>query len=263
MRAPFIFFCYNITKMKKPENEQKLHDVNRLPKQPGLLIFYISPSKIGNIQNAKNCFDWMEHFTGEKNCKVTLKQMGLNFIYGDYLYLFSCEQANSLRDKLLGQISSHKYNFLKIFNKAPWYIDKGVSFTTWNQTILDTKEYNSFYGQLKKIYKKDKEFQQYVKEDSKEMGRKLDQNQVNFILEEILLFYLIAKGKTRLRNNFVHEQHKWILNCYPGKPLKSEMYLFQKNFFKLDYPINKYQNDYYDLEAKRLYEYDKIDLANF
>ena len=72
--------------------------------------------------------------------------------------------------------------------------------------------------------------------------------------------YLIAKGKVRLRNDFVRDHQKWILKCYPGKPLHSEIYLFQKNFFKLSNTKNIYENSFYDLVDKKLYDYTRVDL---
>ena len=77
------------------------------------------------------------------------------------------------------------------------------------------------------------------------------------------MFYLVSKGKVRLNNEYVQDKQKWILWCYPGKPLLSEIYLFQKNFFKLSNPENVYENSYYDLIDNKLYDYTKIDLEDF
>ena len=120
------------------------------------------------------------------------------------LYFYSNEKAYKLRNKFLPLIISHKYNFLKILKKNPWFIDKAFSFTTWNKTLLESKDYMNYFGNLKKLYKKDKKFQKYLKEDLKLIKKvKLDDNQLNFFLEEILLFYLISKGKIKLQNDFV------------------------------------------------------------
>ena len=127
--------------------------------------------------------------------------------------------------------------------------------------ILESKEFFDYFGKLQKIYREDKKFKEYVQKD---IGKKKpNQNEVNFILEEILVFYLISKGRTRLYNDYVQDKQKWILQCYPGKPLNSEIYLFQKNFFKLDNPQNVYQNSFYDLEEKKLYNYKNLDIDQF
>jgi hypothetical protein len=73
------------------------------------------------------------------------------------------------------------------------------------------------------------------------------------------MFYLSQKGTFRMNNRFVTDAEKcWTLQAYPGKPLKSEIYLFQKNPLKLDNEKNPYQNCYYDLEDKVLYDYSRI-----
>jgi len=115
-------------------------------------------------------------------------------------------------------------------------------------------------GRLTKIYTKDKKFQKHVKKDIKDYKKKISRDNVQFILEEILLFYLCSKGKIGLYNEYVQDKEKWILWCYPGKPLESEIYLYQKNLFNLKNPKNKYENCYYDLKDKKLYDFDNVDL---
>jgi hypothetical protein len=192
--------------------------------------------------------------------KIRKPIVGLNLIYGDNLYLYSNEKASSLKNKFQTLINSHKYEFKKLVKKDPKYIPDSFSFTTWSQVILESNEFMTRLGELKKLYKGDKNFQELVAEDIKNSKKKSDENSINFILEEILLFYFITKGKIRLWNDYVEDRQKWILYCYPGKPLKSEIYLYQKNFFKLKNPENKFENSFYDLEAKKLYDYDNLDL---
>jgi len=234
----------------------KFYDIKRMPKQEGIIIFPISISRIGNVQSAKKCFEYAREFIP----KILKPTVGLNIIYGDNLYLYSDEPANTLKNKFQTLINSHKYEFKKILRKNPKYIPSSFSFTTWSQIILESKELMTLFGELKGIYKKDKKFQELVKEDIKTSKKKLNENSMGFILEEILLFYLITKGKVRLVNDYIQDKQKWILNCYPGKPLKSEIYLYQKNFFKLKNPENKFENSFYDLEAKKLYDYNNVNL---
>ena len=42
--------------------EGKLFDINKVPKQPGLLMFGISLSRISNSQSAEKCFEYMRGF---------------------------------------------------------------------------------------------------------------------------------------------------------------------------------------------------------
>ena len=240
--------------------KNEFFDINRLPKQAGLLIFGISISKIDNVQKAKKCFEYIDKFYENKIVKPIV---GLNFIYSDNLSLYSDEKASTLKKKHQASIHNHKYGFIKILEKNSHYIPNAFNYTSWGQIILESKQFLSYFEKLKKIYRKDEEFKKIVKKDINLNDKKVSQNQINFILEEILMFYLVSKGKVRLNNEYVQDKQKWILWCYPGKPLLSEIYLFQKNFFKLSNPENVYENSYYDLIDNKLYDYTKIDLEDF
>lgn len=171
--------------------ENKLFDINKFPLQEGILIFGISMSKISNSQSAKKCFEYIKYLVK----KIEKPQVGLNFVYSDYLYFNSDEKACVLKNRYLAQIHSHKNQFEKVLNKNKWYIQKSFSFTTWNQLVIDIKNWTTLFIELKKIYKKDKKFQKYINEDSKQFNRPLDENQLNFLLEEILFFLLGCQGK--------------------------------------------------------------------
>ena len=231
-------------------------DINHFPPKEGMLVFGISISKIGTTQNAKNCFNQIEHFIK----KIILPKVGLTFLYSDNLYLYTSKSASDLKNKHQSLCISHKFQFQKILEKEKRYIRDSFSYITWSQALLESKDFTNYFGRLIKIYEKDKLFNKYVKEDIKNSKKRVSQNTIMFILEEILVFYLIAKGKIRIPNVYLKEHEKWVLNCYPGKPLKSEIYLFQKNFFKLNNKNNIYENAFYDLKDKKLYKYNYIDL---
>jgi hypothetical protein len=236
----------------------KFFDINKLPPEEGILIFPISMSRISNSQNPKSCWQYINIFSPKKIIKPVV---GLNVIYGDYLYFNSDEKAADLKNKFMPLVLAHKNQFLKIISKNPFYIEKAFSFATWNQVLLECKDYTNLLGKLKIIYQKDAKFQKYMREDLKSSGKKkFDKNQLNFFLEETLLVYLISKGKVSLTNDYVRGHEKWILWCYPGKPLKSQIYLFQKNFFGFHNEKNKFENCFYDLEEKKLYDFSRIDL---
>jgi len=144
--------------------------------------------------------------------------------------------------------------------KDKWRIPKAISYTSWTQLLLDTDKFSYYFNALKETYNKDKQFQEYMSWDAKMTKRELNENQINFFLEEHLLLYLIVKGKVPLKNEFVQGKEKWVLNCYPGKPLWGQMYLHKENFFELENLKNKYENSWYDLEEKKLYDFERVDL---
>jgi hypothetical protein len=235
------------------------YDINQFPKQEGMLVFGISMPKISNSQSARNCFNYVKELIP----KIYFPNVGLTFLYGDNLYLYSDKNPAELKHKHQTLINYHKLEFKNILTKNPQFIPNSFSYLTWNQAILESSRFLDYFNQLKRIYKEDKQFQNYVKEDIKEAGKKFDDNSINFILEENLLAYLISKGQIRLQNDYVQDKQKWTLMCYPGKPLKSEIYLFQQNFFNLHNEKNLYDNCFYDLEENKLYEYNFLNLEAF
>lgn len=178
--------------------------------------------------------------------KIVLPAVGLHIIYADSLYYNSSIKAQKLKQKYEPLAHAHKYAFVRLLEKHPKYVRPSFMFSSWSQLLLEAKEFFGLFGELKKIYQNDPLFQKFVAEDSGRWG-KITDNKANFILEETLLFYLVSKGRVRLRNDFIHDAQKWVLWCYPGKPLFSEIYLYKKNFFNFHNPENVYENSFYDL----------------
>ncbi|HLD15281.1 MAG TPA: hypothetical protein VJB94_01750 [Candidatus Nanoarchaeia archaeon] len=246
--------------MPKTNLTNRFFDINKLPPEDGILVFPISMSRISNAQNAKKCWEYVKIFSPEKIIKPLV---GLNFIYGDYLYFNSEERASKLKNRFTTLILSHKNEFTNIISKNQFYILKAFSFITWGQTLLECKDFTNYIGQLNKLYKKDKRFRRYIKEDLLSIRKtKLDKNQLNFFLEEALVFYLIIKGKIELKNEYIQGHQKWVLWCYPGKPLKSQIYLVQKNFLGLRNSKNAFEYCFYDLEERKLYDFRRVDLES-
>lgn len=142
-------------------------------------------------------------------------------------------------------------------------IQHGFNYMVWNQLYVGTNDFDFLFRQLKEIYSKDELFQKYIKDDCDIYGREMGENQANFYLEEILMFYLVTHNKIKLPNEYIENQQKWILWCYPGRPLKSTVYMYQLDPFKLTCPENPYARAHYDLESKQLIEFDRVDLENY
>lgn len=244
---------------------QQFFDINKLPKDFGILVFPISISRMEHHtgQTAEDCLKYIQHFSPKK---ISEPKIGLNLVYGDNLYMNSKEEASYLKDKFMNMIIRHKNAFSKLIKKhrLDFQIQHAFSYEVWNQLFLDYNgDFASDFRKLKEVYSKDILFQKYLKEDAKYCNRELDANQLNFFLEEHLLFYFLSKKQIRLPNEYIQGREKWVLWCYPGAPLKGEIYVYQKNFFKLEAPENPYQNSRYDLESKKLIDYTKIDLEKY
>lgn len=237
-------------------------DINKLPPEKGLLLFGLSMNQLFLRQSPEHCIEDVRHF---HTAKVSKPLIGLNFIYSDFLYLYGNKSAPELRHSFMNQMISHKNGVQKIIekNNLDFQIQHAFNYVAWAQLYVGMKDFNMLFESLKKIYKEDPLFQKYIKEDCDAYGREMEENQVDFFLEEILMFYLLTKNYVKLPNDYIQGQQKWILFCYPGRPLKSTVYMYQLNPFKLEWAENPYQNAHFDLEAKQLIAFDRVDLESY
>jgi len=248
--------------MKNEGLKNKFYDINKLPTTQGVLCFGISMSRIGNEQSPRKCFDYLKHLAS----KIQYTDgIGMEIWYGDYLYFHSTEPAHKLRDKFRELMISHKNGFMHLLKKDRKWTHKAFSFRTFGQILLDNSDiFMSTFRMVVDLYKTDQRFKKYVDDDCASFGRGTGEMEINFILEEVTAFYLLLKGELSLNNKFVTDaEKKWTLKAYPGKPLRSEVYLIQKNPLNLSNPKNQYENCFYDLERKLLYDYTQMDIDTF
>lgn len=242
--------------------DNEFFDINKLPAEKGLLLFGLSMNKLANRQSAERCLDDIRHFTPSK---VSKPLIGLNFIYSDFLYLYSDKPAPELKNTFMNDIIRHRNGMQKLIEKYPieLQIQHAFNYMVWNQLYVGTNNFKDLFSKLKKIYEKDSKFQKYLEHDCAVFGREMGDNQVNFFLEEALMIYLLSKNQVKLPNEYIEGNQKWILFCYPGRPVKTIVYLFQLNPFKLNWSDSPYQNAFYDLEEKKLIEFDRVDLETY
>ena len=238
-------------------------DINKLPPEKGLLLFGLSMNQLDNgSETPKKLLDYVRTFT---DSKISRPLIGLNMIYSDFLYLYSDEPSPVLKEKFMHQIIQHKNAFQKIIEKniTEFQVQHGFNYMSWSQLYVGTRDFDLLFRKLKEIYRQDQLFQKYIKDDCALYEREMGENQVHFYLEEILMFYLLTHNKVKLPNEYIENQQKWILYCYPGRPLKSTVYLYQINPFGLECPENPYARAHYDLESKQLIEFDRVDLNTY
>lgn len=240
----------------------KFFDINKLPPEKGLLLFGLSMNKLSSRQNAEHCMEDIRHLATDK---ISKPLVGLNFIYSDFLYLYSDRPAPELKYSFMNQIIDHRNSIQRLVEKShmEFQIQHGFNYMVWSQLYVGTKDFNHLFRQLKKIYDGDQKFQKYLADDCAIYGKEMKDNQVNFFLEEILMMYLLSKNQIKLPNEYIENNQKWILWCYPGRPLKSEVYMHQLNPFDLNWPENPYQSCQYDLDAKELIDFNRVDLETY
>lgn len=245
--------------MTKEFLKNRFFDINKLPTTEGIFFLGISMSRIGNEQSPEKCFEYLKHLAS----KIQYTDgIGMEMWYGDYLYFHSEDPAHTLRDRFKEQMISHKNAFIHLLRKDRQWTHKAFSFKTFGQILLENSDvFLLAYKTVRDLYTNDQTFRKHVEQDCLAAGHGTGEMAINFILEEISMFYLSQKGAFRLKNTFVTDTEKnWTLQAYPGKPLKSEAYLFQKNPLDLHNPKNPYEDCYYDLDKKILYDYRRMDI---
>lgn len=246
--------------MTKP-GPNEFFDINKLPADWGILVFPISISLITTSQNPKKCLEHIRNFSPDK---INTPKVGANFVYGDFLYLHSDNKASELKHRFMNLVVDHKNALQRLVakNHQDFQIQHSFNYETWNQMYLGVNNFPEKLQELINLFGKDKLFQKYLKEDADRYGRGLDENQINFFLEEHLLQYLLLHQKIRLRNDYVQDREKWVLWAYPGVPPKALVYLLQLNPFDLE-TDNPYGMAEYNLENNKLYEFDRLDLETW
>lgn len=242
--------------------KNEFFDIGKLPPEKGLLLFGLSMNRLLNRQSPEKCFEDLQYISP---AKVSKPLIGSNFIYSDFLYLYSDKPAPQLKKVFMNEMIKHRNGLQNIIQKhfLEFQIQHSFNYMVWSQLYVGTNNFSDLFEEIKRIYKVDNLFQKYIQEDCERYGREMEENQVNFYLEEILMMYLLSKNQVKLPNEYIENNQKWILFCYPGKPLKSTVYLYQLNPFNLDWKENPYQNCHYDLESKKLIDFVRVDLETF
>lgn len=233
--------------------------INKFQRGWGMIVMPISMSRISTGQSPQKCMEWIL----DLNLKIAEPKVGLNFVYGDFLYLHSDEKASELKDKFMVEVVKHKNAMQKLIQKNFFHvqIQHAFAYQVWNELYLSTKDFDGNFRAIKKLYQEDTMFQSYVDEDIKHYGREKTNNQINFFLEEHLMMYLILHKDVKLKNEFTLGREEWLLEVYPGTPPKALVYLFQKNPFNFE-SNNPYLGQY-NSEDSKFYQYDQVDLETW
>ena len=245
--------------MASTPGTNEFFDINKFPKEQGVTYYALSMPLLNNVQSPEACYQAdLDLIT-----KIQVSNVGAQIVYTDSLYLYSEAPAMELKLKHQKLIEEHKQGWLNLIKQNIYIIPSAFTFMTWSQLILECPRFSNHLTKLRRIYKNDPIFQNYVQLDIVGVGREVNDCTIGYMLEEILLDYLVVKGQVRLHNDYTKDKEEWILNCYHGKPHRSHVYLHQKNFFGLENKKNVYENSWYDLLNKKLYVYDRLDIETF
>ncbi len=236
--------------------KKELHDINQLPAD-GYVVFPLSMSRIGNAQNAKECYKWLEFF--EK--KITILGLDAIFLYTNGLYYNDNSPALEIRKKTNGQMISHSNAIRKLVIKKRKYMPQAMHFVPWDYIILNSPDFPIYYEKLKKLDKKDEEFHKLLLEVLKD--RKEDEANINFVLEEIAVTHIIRQRMIEFPKTLVKKDN-FRLIAYPGTPLKADIYQWKHKILPQKETkgnnTNPYYASHYDCENHIIYNFDDIEL---
>lgn len=243
----------------KPEPNQ-FYDINKFPKDWGVVVFPISMSRSGNAQSPRACIEALDFFTG----KVSANRAGVHFLYTEGVYMNLEVDAWKAKNRFSQSAVNHMRGVKKLISKnyKKYQIDSAFSFVSWFQMYLSHPGFFQIYKAVHGMYKADSKFRKVVARDAEEQKRKLDARQIAFYLEEHTLTYLLLNRQIEIANDFVHHQEQWILLAYPGRPPRGQIYLYQKNPLHINADTNPYKGQY-DLEAKKFIDYSRVDLSTY
>lgn len=239
-------------------NKGQYFDINKFPKDWGIIVLPISMSRIGNAQSPQACIDALNFFLN----KIDVNRVGANFLYSEGLYMNLEKDAYETKNNFARTAVSHMHGVRNLVakNHRKFQIDHAFNFESWFQMYLSHKDFFEAFKEVKKLYETDPEFQKQVEIDAKEQGKELTERQISFYLEEHTFAYLLLNRELTLRNEFVNGRERWVLLAYPGNPPRGQIYLFQKDPLGLNEDSNPYKGQY-DLVNRRFIPYLRVDLT--
>lgn len=237
----------------------ELHDINRFPKDWGIVVFPISMSRIGNAQSPERCIDALGSFTD----KLSVTKGGVLFLYTEGMYMNFEDRAFETKNKFAQNAVNHMGGIKNLVrkNQLKFQIGSAFSFESWFQMYLSHNNFFSVLSDVRKFYESDEQFRELVIADAQSIGRELDERQLSFFMEEFTCTYLLVNQQLRLRNDYVLDREEWILLAYPGPVYTGQAYLVQKDPLNINKLSSNPYKGQYNLERNVFIPYLTYDLS--
>jgi desulfoferrodoxin (superoxide reductase-like protein) len=113
----------------------KYYDINKFPKDWGMLVFPISMGRIAHGQHQKHYVEWLELFLD----KISSNQVGAHFLYSDALYMNFETDAYKTKNAFAQASVSHKQGLMRLIRLSQLFPFKAGSKCTYptRTSLLD------------------------------------------------------------------------------------------------------------------------------
>lgn len=219
-------------------------------------------SRLCSGQNPKIIRDTIEKLV----LKFSHQSIDFILLYSNSLYMNANENSHILRKKTLAQMITHKRE-LEALLKRVKYPSCGFHFVSWDEVLIQENTYTDMFATLEKLYSRDNLFKNILLHEIK--GTLLDEANINFILEETILTYLIRERLVKFTIK-LSEPNPWYLIAYFGCCLMTDVYIYRKNIFKRNKRVlhncnlsKIFMKAMYNCNKNILERYDEIKIEEF
>ena len=230
----------------------------------GLLVIPVSMARIGSESKlgARAIIEFLQDFKSKLQTYTT----DVMILYTSELYLMISDDPSRDQDLFDEQISEHKRTLEKLVSanmrdESRRFIPNAFSFNTWSQIKSTSPNYRNIITQLRSWLKSDNQFKELLEYDLESSGRDVNQKNMDFILEEIAVTYLIQSYDVTLNLGITERNrntHTFRLICYPGELYLSFTYAMKKLPNKITGKTEeiRFSRSYYNWEDKLLVNFD-------
>lgn len=224
-------------------------DINKI-QDDGYLILPLSMSRLATGQSPEFCYEVLEIFLK----KLETLSSDVVLLYTNGLYFNSEEISFENRKKTTQQALNHAYAMRSLVENKKQFIPGAIHYLPIDYIIIGSPFFKEFFDKLKQLELKDEMFRKLLVADSRD--ERYSEANVNFLIEEIVVAHILRQRLVELPRTLV-KTDAWRLVAYPGKPLASDIYQWQKNILPKKDKTNPYAGAQYDLSEKQLSIFDE------
>jgi len=227
-------------------------DISRI-EDDGYLILPLSMSRLATGQSPEYCYEVIESFAK----KLETFSNDVVLLYTNGLYFNSEEVSFENRKKTTQQALNHIYAFRNLVEKKKQFIPGAIHYLPIDYVIFNSPAFKDFNEKLKKLEQEDEKFREMLVSNSRD--HTYSEANVNFLLEEIVVAHLLRQKLVDLPRTLV-KTDTWRMLVYPGAPLTSDIYQWQKNVLPKEDATNPFAGAQYNWETKQLIIFDEVAL---